>query len=162
MKIIFAVILLCLSATSAYARTAPFQLSLVPDVAIHSRNTHISGIALSVWGENPQSALALGIVNGSRGNSLGLSLGFVNYASNYKGLEWGTVNVVSGTLTGVQSGFVNYAENLAGLQLGAVNVAKRSRAGIQIGFINLLLQNIWFTELPRALAPGMIFVNWRF
>lgn len=33
---------------------------------------------------------------------------------------------------------------------------------LTMGFgINIMPQNQWFTEMPEALAPGMIFVNWR-
>ena len=59
----------CLIATGALAETKGFQLSLVPDVAIHSSSTPIKGVSLNVWGENPQNAFALGFVNGSTGNS---------------------------------------------------------------------------------------------
>lgn len=162
MKKLFTAILLCLVATGAYAESAPFQLSLVPDVSIHPRTTYIHGVTLGVWSENPQSAFAFGIVNGSKGNSLGFSLGLVNYAENYKGVEWGTVNLTFGTLTGMQNGTFNYAENLMGLQLGTVNVAKTCTSGIQIGLVNIIMQNQWFTEFPKALAPGMVFLNWRF
>ena len=57
---------------SAVMASEPFQLSLTPDVAIHDRNERIEGFSLSVWGENPQSAFALGLVNGSTGDSSGL------------------------------------------------------------------------------------------
>ena len=63
-------------ATTASAETQPFQLSLIPDVAIHNKATHIQGISLSIWGENPQTALAIGIVNGSTGQSSGISFGW--------------------------------------------------------------------------------------
>ena len=160
-KLIFT-LLLCLVATGAYAETEPFQLSLVPDVAIHSRDTYIKGVTIGIWSENPQSAFALGFVNGSTGDSSGFSLALVNYADNYKGVEWATVNYASGTFTGLQYGFVNYTGKLNGLQLGAVNIAKTADSAIQIGFVNVIQQNEWFTEFPQALAKGMVFVNWRF
>jgi len=160
-KVLFAV-LICLVATSAYAETKPFQLSLVPDVAIHSKDTRIEGVTLNIWGENPQSALALGFVNGSTGDSAGFSWGLCNYAENYTGVEWSWVNYASGNFKGWQSGLVNYAGTLTGLQLGCVNYAETAKSGVQIGFINVIPKNEWFKAFPNQLAKGMIFVNWRF
>ena len=139
----------CLIATGALAETKGFQLSLVPDVAIHSSSTHIKGVSLNVWGENPQNAFALGLVNGSTGNSSGFSLGLiVNYADSYKGLQIAPVN---------------YASRLHGLQLGFVNMAMTAEAGVQIGLINIMSQTeTWFSNFPDEVAPGMVFVNWRF
>lgn len=162
MKKILLSLLLCLLATSAYAETQSFQLSLVPDVAIHSKDTYIKGVTIGIWGENPQAAFALSFVNGSKGDSAGFSLGLVNYAENYRGVAWGTVNLASGTLRGLQWGFLNYAGKLSGLQLGVVNVAKGADSAIQIGFVNVIQQNKWFTEFPQALAKGMVLINWRF
>jgi hypothetical protein len=160
-KILFA-LLLCLLATSAYAETRSFQLSLVPDVAIHARDTYIKGVTIGIWSENPQAAFALGFVNGSKGDSTGFSLGLVNYAENYIGADLGTVNLASGTFKGMQWGFLNYAGKLSGLQLGVVNVAKSADSAIQIGLVNVIQQNEWFSEFPQALAKGMVFLNWRF
>jgi hypothetical protein len=149
MKKLVLVLVGCLMATGAFADTKGFQLSLVPGVAIHSSSTHIKGVSLNIWGENPQTAFTLGLVNGSTGSSSGFSLGLIaNYADSYKGLQLGTIN---------------YAESLHGLQLGFVNIAKSSNAGLQIGLINIMSQTTrWFTGFPNELAPGMIFVNWRF
>ena len=47
------------------AGSKPLQLSLTPDIALFDRSETIEGLCLSIWGENPQTALALGIVNGS-------------------------------------------------------------------------------------------------
>ena len=162
MKKLFFALLLCLLATGAYAETESFQLSLVPDVAIHPRETYIKGVTLGIWSENPQSAFALGFVNGSKGDSVGFSLGLFNYAENYKGVEWGTVNLASGTLRGMQYGFFNYAGRLSGLQLGVINFAKTADSAIQVGLVNIIQQNEWFTEFPQELAKGMLFFNWRF
>lgn len=71
----------------------------------------------------------------------------MNYAATMKGLQSGTVNV-TGRLTGLQFGLINYAETVD--------------TGLQLGLINIMPQNELFTELPNALAPAMIFVNWRF
>ena len=162
MKKLVIAVLICLVASSAYAESKPFQLSLVPDVAIHSKDTHIKGVTLNIWGQNPQSAFALGFVNGSTGDSKGFSWGLVNYAESYTGVELGLVNYATGNFTGVQSGFFNYAVKLKGLQLGAINYAKTAESGIQIGLINIISQNQWFTGFPNELAKGMVFVNWRF
>jgi hypothetical protein len=156
----------------------PIQLSLTPDVALFDRSEKIEGLALSIWGENPQKALALGFVNGSTGQSAGLSLAFIlNYADDYKGLQWAAVNYTEadflgwqlafvnytgGTMKGLQTGWVNYAGKLTGLQFGLVNFAESAETGVQIGLVNLIPANAWFSELPDQLAPGMIFLNWGF
>lgn len=153
-----------------------FQASLTPDIAIHNKTTEIDGLALSIWGENPQHALALGFVNGSTGNSSGLSWGLVNYADSYTGVAWGCVNVSRTSFTGWQDGFVNFsqgeflglqmgginvAEKMHGLQLGFVNYSENLR-GLQIGFINVAANNPWFTDFPDKLATGFPIVNWSF
>jgi hypothetical protein len=156
----------------------PLQLSLTPDIALFDRTEMIEGLALSIWGENPQTALALGFVNGSTGQSAGLSLGFIlNYADSYKGIQWapvnytkgdflgwqaGLVNYTDGFMKGLQTGTVNYAGRLTGLQLGLVNYAATAETGVQLGLVNLIPQNAWFAGLPDELAPGMILINWCF
>jgi hypothetical protein len=149
MKKLVLVLLGCLIATGALAETKGFQMSLIPNVAIYSKTTYIKGVSLNVWGENPQNAFALGLVNGSTGNSSGFSLGLiVNYADSYKGLQIAPVN---------------YASRLHGLQLGFVNMAMTAEAGVQIGVINIMSQTEkWFSNFPDEVAPGMVFVNWRF
>lgn len=155
----------CFIATSALAESQPFQLSLIPDVAIHAKSTHIKGLSLSIWGENPQTAVALGIVNGSTGDSSGISLGLLaNYAESYKGahLAW-VANYSSARFSGLQMAAFNYAERLNGLQLGFINFAAATDRGVQVGLINIMKSNqAWFTNLPDEVAPAMIFVNWRF
>ena len=163
----------------------PVQLSLTPDFAIYDRSERIEGVALSIWGENPQSAFALGFVNGSTGDSVGLSIGLVNYADAYTGLQWSFVNYTEGdftgwqggpffgllvsgvnytggSMTGFQCGLVNYAGQLNGLQVGLVNVADTAKSGVQIGLVNIMPENEWFSRLPDELAPGMVLVNWHF
>ena len=163
MKKIIIAIILCLVATNAFAEDSkPFQASLVPEVAIHSRDTRINGFTLNIWGENPQSAFALGFVNGSTGDSKGFSWGLVNYAQDYTGVEWAWVNWASGHFTGWQSGIFNYAGKFTGLQLGWVNYAKSAQSGVQIGLVNIINENQWFKGFPQELAKGMVFVNWRF
>jgi len=178
MKKLHMVLLGVMMAGVSMAATRPFQISLTPDVAVYSRSDTIEGLSLSLWGENEQRALALGIVNGSTGRSAGLSGALLlNYADDYKGVQWapvnytkgdflgwqaGTVNYTGGQMKGLQSGCVNYAGRLTGLQFGFVNYAETAETGVQIGLINLIPQNAWFSDLPNALAPGMIFINWRF
>ncbi|HNX52229.1 MAG TPA: hypothetical protein PKI68_00635 [Pontiellaceae bacterium] len=185
MKKLLLILMSTIIAGGAMAGTKPFNLSLTPDVAVYDRNTVIEGLTLSIWGENPQTSFALGFVNGSTGQSAGLSLGLLNYAENYRGLQWALVNYTGqdtsgwqggfgfgiavsalnytgGTMKGLQTGVVNYAGKLTGLQLGLVNYAKTADAGVQIGLVNIIPQNEWFTRLPDELAPGMILVNWRF
>lgn len=178
MKQLLVATLLGVTGVCAAVASQPIQLSLTPEIALFDRSERIEGLALSIWGENPQTALALGFVNGSTGRSAGLSLSFIlNYANDYKGVQWaavnytegdflgwqgGFVNYTDGTMKGLQSGFVNYAGNLTGLQFGFVNFAETAETGVQIGLVNLIPSNAWFSELPDELAPGMIFVNWRF
>ncbi len=162
MKKLLMVALICVAASSAYAESKPFQASLTPDIAIHSRGTYIKGVSLNIWGENPQTAIAFGFVNGSSGDSSGFSWGLVNYAENYTGVEWAAVNYAKGNFTGWQAGFFNYTGRLKGLQLGVINYAKTAESGLQVGLVNIIEQNQWFTGFPGELAKGMIFVNWRF
>ncbi len=178
MKKIMAVLSMALVASGAMAGNKPLQLSITPDLALYDRNEMIEGLTIGIWGENPQSALAIGVVNGSTGQSAGFSLGFLlNYADSYKGIQWapinyakgdflgwqaGLVNYTDGFMKGLQTGVVNYAGKLTGLQLGVVNYAESATTGVQIGLINFIPDNRWFTGLPNELAPGMAFVNWRF
>jgi hypothetical protein len=166
------------SAGQVMAQSKPIQLSLTPDVAIYDRQTRIEGFSLGIWSENPQTGFALGIVNGSTGDSAGFSLSLIlNYADNYKGVQWSLVNYVKKDITGwqhaivnytegatkgLQTGVVNYTGNLKGLQLGVVNYAAKATSGVQIGVLNIIPENRWFTGLPNELAPGMVIVNWRF
>ncbi|APG28175.1 hypothetical protein A7E78_10150 [Syntrophotalea acetylenivorans] len=158
-------LLFCLISTGAFAASNSFQASITPDLAIHPRGTRIGGVSLGIWSENPQDALTLGIVNGSTGTSSGLSLGFLaNYAQNYKGLQLAFLaNYASGTATGVQGAAFNYATKLHGLQLGFINFADTCDKGVQIGILNIMNQTKgWFTDLPNEVAPGMVFINWRY
>src|ERR1039458_6632608 len=84
-----------------------FQASLTPDLAIHSRTTQINGLSLNIWGENPQSSLNLGFVNGSTGNSQGLAWGLANYSDSYTGVAWGLVNISRERFFGWQHGVIN-------------------------------------------------------
>jgi hypothetical protein len=178
MKKLWIVLAGLLIAGGAMAQSKPFNASITPDYSVYGRNVMIEGLTLSIWGENPQTSLALGFVNGTSGNSAGASLAFIlNYADNYKGVQWaainyaagdflgwqgGLVNYTEGFMKGLQSGVVNYAGKLTGLQFGFVNYAETATTGVQIGLVNLIPDNSWFNELPDELAPGMIFVNWRF
>lgn len=144
-------LILCVIASiitsTAFAGSKAFQASLAPGIAVHDRNQKIKGLTLSVWGENPQTSLALGIINGTAGNSGGLSLGFVNYGDIYKG---------------VQLGFINTDHKLHGFQLGFLNFAESTKTGFQFGLINIIRTNRkWFSNFPDEIAPFMLFVNWR-
>ncbi|MFA6569284.1 MAG: hypothetical protein WCS96_13815 [Victivallales bacterium] len=174
-------LLLCLATVLvsgvAMAETKPFNLSLTPDVAVYPRTDTIEGLTLSVWGENQQTSLALGIANGTVGDSAGLSWGFIlDYADKYKGIQWAAINYTKdsflgwqsgfvdytwGTMMGLQAGVVNYAGRVTGLEFGIVNYTEDVDAGLQIGIVNIVRNNkSWFSDLPNSLAPAMIFVNW--
>jgi hypothetical protein len=179
------VILMGVAGLNCVMASQPIQLSLTPEIALFDRSERIEGLALSIWGENPQSAFALGFVNGSTGDSVGLSVGLVNYAENYTGCQWSFlnytkgnftgwqggpffgllvsgVNYTEGSMTGLQCGMVNYTGKLNGLQLDLVNVADTAKSGVQIGLVNIMPENEWFTALPDQLAPGMVLINWCF
>jgi hypothetical protein len=161
--------------TAAQADT-PIQLSLTPTIALYPNTTMVRGLALNIWGENPQISLDLGLVNGSTGDSGGVSIGIVNYAESYTGIQWGVVNIstenfvgwqhayvniAQGTFKGFQWGFINYGEDTHGFQLGFVNYAEKLH-GLQIGAVNVAMSNPWFDEFPDKLATGFPIVNWSF
>ncbi|HZF01938.1 MAG TPA: hypothetical protein VE344_08590 [Methylomirabilota bacterium] len=162
--------------------SAPFQASLTPDISVHPKTTEIRGFAINVWGENPQSGLSLGIVNGSTGESRGLSWAVFNYDDSYTGVQWGLANyskqsfkgwqggifflpcfanVSDGTFTGLQEGMVNVSENFTGLQVGIVNYSKNLH-GVQIGLANIAMNNGWFDQMPDKFAKGFPLFNWSF
>ena len=170
-------------ASGAFA--AGFQASLVPDIAIHNRETDINGVSIGGWNENPSSKFQwqFGFVNGATANSVGVQW-FVflptiyNYAENYTGLQMGFVNYASGEMTGLQWGWLgNYAGDLTGAQLGIVNIAtaadgafqwgllnyaETSHNLFQLGLLNIMVDNEWFKDFPGDLAKGFVFVNWTF
>ena len=129
-------LILVITANQAIAASSPIQLSLTPDIALHSKSTVIEGLSLSIWGENPQTAFALGLVNGSTGSSAGFSWGLLNYSDSYKGVQWAAVNYTKAGLLGWQGGFINYTEgSVKGLQTGFVNYAGHLN-GLQLGLVN--------------------------
>ena len=171
-----ALAVLGIAALSLRADDTPIQLSLTPDIALYPRTATVRGFSLGVWSENPQWSLTLGLVNGSSGDSGGLSWGIVNYAESYTGVQWGAVNISTenfvgwkcgwinvsqGTFKGLSWGAVNYSEDTTGLQVGVVNYAQRLN-GLQLGFANVAMNNSWFQEFPDKLAPVFPFVNWSF
>lgn len=177
MKKLLIISSLVIGVVGVKADEAVFQASLTPDIAIHAKTTQINGLALSIWGENPQHALALGFVNGSTGDSEGFTWSFIaNYADSYTGVAWGLVNISrknfvgwqdgvvnysEGYFMGLQSGWINVAQEFHGLQFGLVNYAENLR-GVQLGFVNVARNNPWFTEFPDKLATGFPIVNWSF
>lgn len=169
MKKFLLTVLTCFVLSPAFAQSKAFQLSLTPEIAKQPRFMLIEGLSLNIWGENEQHAIAFGLVNGSYGDSVGASLGIVNYAENYKGIHLGLINSASGQFSGVQCGWlfgfsaINYANALTGLQLGLVNYADTAENGLQLGVLNIINDTeTWFGNLPEELAPGMIILNWSF
>jgi hypothetical protein len=165
-----------LGAATGLCTDAPLQFALTPDVELFPRTVTVSGLSLNLWGENPQNALALGLINGSTGESTGLSLGVVNYDDSYTGMQFGAVNlshenfegwqsgcvnVCQGTFVGWQLGAVNVAEDASGFQLGAVNYAQTLH-GLQIGVLNIVAANPGFTAMPDKLAAAFPILNWSF
>ncbi len=145
-KILILCVITSVMASSAFAGKV-FQASLVPGIAIYDRNQEIEGFTLSVWGENPQTSLALGIINGTADDSAGVCLGFINYSDKYKGVQFGAVNT---------------GHKLHGFQLGFLNFAEDTKTGFQLGFINIIKSNgAWFKNFPDEIAPVMLFINWR-
>lgn len=169
------IVTLAASAAMLHADT-PIQLSLTPNIALYPQDTTVKGLALNIWGQNPQLSLNIGLVNGSSGESAGLSYGLVNYDESYKGVQlgWvnvsrehfvglqdGWVNIAQGTFKGLQYGVVNISEDTTGLQLGVVNYAEKLH-GVQIGVVNIARNNPAFNEFPDKLAPGFPILNWSF
>ena len=157
----------CALSTGAFS--AGFQASLTPDIAIHDRDTEITGASIGVWNENPSPKFnwQLGFVNGATGDSVGVQWfiflpTFYNYAENYTGGQLAFVNYASGTFVGAQLGAVNYAGTMTGLQLGVVNYAETGNNCLQIGLVNIIKENEWFKDFPSDLAKGMVIVNWSF
>ena len=179
MKKLFVLTAVIISAATLCAEEKPhffLQLSLTPDIAMYPKTTEIRGLSLNIWGENPQHGVALGIVNGSSGDSSGFTWGVVNYSESYTGVSWawvnvnqtsftgwqaGLVSVAQGNFTGLQSCWVNVAKESHGLQLGLVNYAE-SLHGVQLGLVNVAINNGWFNEFPDKLATGFPLVNWSF
>jgi hypothetical protein len=156
-----------------------WQFSLFPEVATRDITDTVTGVSLNLWGMNARHGLALGVVNGSYGDSSGFSIGFVNYGENFTGLNlgllnathcdfegWqaGIVNYAADNCNGFQLGFLNYAGRLTGLQLGLVNMAAQADRGLQLGLVNLLPETrTWFAPgMADQCAPAMLFANWRF
>lgn len=161
MKFLFTLSFVLLCSNASFAEG--FNLALTPDIAMVDKDTKIEGAVIGVWSENPQSAFALGFVNGSTGDSQGLSLAFIaNYSDNYSGAQIGFVNYNKGSFFGFQWGAGNYTQKLKGLQLGLVNFAETADQGVQIGIINIIQQNPWFEEFPQSLALAFPIVNWKF
>ncbi len=177
-KLFLSLIALSLAAATAVFADSPLQLSLTPEIALRPRSETIKGLTIGVWGENPQSALALGIIQGAPGESSGVSLAvLLNYANRYKGIQWAAINLTAreftgwqsgflnytdGRMTGLQTGTINYAGRLTGVQLGFLNYASRVEGGLQVGMINIIPQNEFLFGLPKELSPAMVFVNWKF
>lgn len=161
MKKLLVLSLLAASVAGVRADEA-FQASLTPEIALHSSATKITGLSLNIWGENPQSAVALGFVNGSTGDSEGFKWGFLaNYDDSYTGVSWAFVNLSKEKFVGWQAGAVNVTKEMHGLQWGFVNYSENLR-GVQLGFINIAKNNPWFDALPDKLATGFPIVNWSF
>lgn len=178
-RIYLAAVLACIFLDCSAQATKPVNFSLVPDVAVYGRTEKIKGFTLSLWGENEQTSLALGVVNGFRGASTGVGLAvLLNYSDSYTGgqlaaVNWtktdflgfqgAILNFVAGQFTGFQWAAFNYAGKAKGLQLGLINYAENADALIQVGFVNVIAQNKeWFAKFPKAVAPAMIVANWRF
>jgi hypothetical protein len=175
--LLLAYLLICMAASQTVASAAAVQASLTPDIAVWARGTQIEGVSFSIWGENPQTSFALGLVNGFNDMSKGAALGLFNYADSYTGFHLGLINYTEGDffgwqfgafdytvglVRGLQTGLVNYAGTLKGLQIGLVNYAGNTDTGIQIGIVNIIPRNAWFTRFPDEIAPAMVILNWRF
>ena len=167
MKNLIACLTFAALANVAVAETKPFNLSLTPEIALQNRADSIHGLTLSIWGENQQKSLALGIVNGSNGDSSGLSIGLLHYAKNYAGVQLGLVNSVSGNFTGWQDGWVNSVSgDFTGVQWGFVNSVRGNFSGWQDGIFNYTggemhgLQSGWFNCAGKLRGVQIGLVNY--
>ena len=158
------------------ASTSVFQASLTPNIAIHPRTTEIHGLSLNIYGENPQHGVALGLVNGSTGESGGFTWGMYNYNDSFTGVQWGIVNnskeyfkgwqggmvnLSKGKFIGWQDGWVNWSQEVHGLQTGLLNYSENLH-GVQLGLINIAANNDWFKDMPNKFAKGFPLFNWSF
>ncbi len=88
----------------------PVQLSLTPDVALRPDSESVQGLRLGVWSRSQDvSGLDLGIVQGTRGDFLGVGVAVVNLVDgDSAGLQWGVYGYsrVRGTFKGVLGGIV--------------------------------------------------------
>ena len=134
-----------------------FQLSLVPDFALHDRDTTITGFSFGLWNENPQLFSSVGVINGCTGERKGLSIGMVNYTDAYTGLQLGIYNTAGSSITGVQAGIINQAKYIKGVQIGLINRCE-ANYGAQIGLINLNAR----TDIKDSGASFMPFLNLSF
>jgi len=162
----------------ATAEPKLFNLSITPGIAVYGEQEKIEGVTLSIWGQNEQKSLALGIVNGSTGPSAGLDCAMIlNYTDNYTGVKFamvnytnqnawgwdsGFVNYSKGLFCGLATGAVNYASRLNGVEFGFINYADQTDSGLQLGLINIIDSNKTWFEDSKRLAPVMIFFNWGF
>ena len=176
--LLLACLVIFMAASPAMASPPFVQASLTPDIAVWARGTRIEGVSFSIWGENPQTSFALGLVNGFNDMSKGCALGLFNYSDSYTGFQLGAeltiqkvdflggqlgiFNYTVGTMQGIQTGIVNYAGRLKGVQIGLVNYAATVESGVQIGIVNIIPRNAWFTRFPDEIAPAMVLLNWRF
>jgi hypothetical protein len=177
-RILLLTCLVIFMAASQAMASAGVQASLTPDIAVWARGTQIEGVSFSIWGENPQTSFALGLVNGFNDMSKGCALGLFNYADSYTGFQigipinytegnfsggqLGLFNYTVGTMQGIQLIGVNYAGRLKGVQIGLINYAAEVESGVQIGLVNIIPRNAWFTRFPDEIAPAMVLLNWRF
>lgn len=81
---------------------------------------------------------AVGVVNQSDGDFLGLELGFFNnHPGRVAGAQFGLINMVKSSFNGFQIGLLNAVEgNASGLRLGVINNGECNGVGIQGGFVN--------------------------
>jgi len=108
MKQLVALLAITLLSVTAMAESKPVNFSLTPDVALFSREFLIKGLTLSFWGENEQQSLALGIVNGTPGDSAGAAGAImVNYADYYTGVRGAGVNYSAQDTLGWDGALVN-------------------------------------------------------
>src|SRR5581483_2413824 len=121
---------------AAHADSSWFQASLTPSVALHPSAADIRGVAVNVWGENVQHGFDLGIIDGSRDQSAGFSLGLVNYDESYIGLHAGLLNISKDSFIGLQYGLVNFSRgDFKGWQDGyLINISRGTITGAQTGY----------------------------
>lgn len=99
----------------------------------------VDGVQLALVNyDNIFNGVALGLVNWSVADAVGLEIGFANVAKNdFAGIQLGFINHTVGVMDGAQIGVFNQVFLPgSGLQLGLVNAADQF-SGVQIGALNL-------------------------
>lgn len=103
---------------------------------IYGRNTSVTGLDVGFVNHTTKGM--------SKGGQFGI-VGIVD--SDFTGWQDNTFNITKGNHIGVQVGFFNSANQMEGFQFGIVNYAVIMK-GLQIGLVNIIKQGGTFPVFP--------------